>query len=363
MQEGFAKLNIEKPTKVSKELEVFYNPAMEFNRSVSISLLNALDRKGMQIADPLAGSGVRSVRFLLELKKGIIKNISINDLNPKSIKLINENLKLNKIKKTKNLKKSNKILASNKEANLFLLESCGFDYIDIDPFGSPVKFLDSAIQRLARNGILAVTATDTGALSGSFESACKRRYWAKPLRNELMHEIGLRILIRRVQLTGTTYDKALTPILSYSKEHYMRIFFLCEKGKEKADTILKLHKELEVEGNKYGPVWTGKFNDTKIVEKTIKEYEKLGMDKEEKQRGIKFLKLIEDESKINQVGFYDIHMIAGKYKLNCPKKEDVIEELKKRKIKVAESHCLPTGLKVEIGKEEFVEIIKKLNGK
>ena len=44
-----------------------------------------------------------------------------------------------------------------------------------------------------------------------------------------MHEIGLRILIRRVQLAGSVYDKALIPILSYSKEHYMRVFFKCEK--------------------------------------------------------------------------------------------------------------------------------------
>ncbi|MCU0373510.1 MAG: ATP-binding protein, partial [Ignavibacteria bacterium] len=42
----------------------------------------------------------------------------------------------------------------------------GFDYIDIDPFGSPCPFLDAAIKRLSRGGILAVTATDTSALAG-----------------------------------------------------------------------------------------------------------------------------------------------------------------------------------------------------
>ena len=56
-----------------------------------------------------------------------------------------------------------------------------------------------------------------------------------------MHETGLRILIRKIQLVAAQYDKALTPIFSYSKEHYMRAFLKNEKGKHKVDKILKLH--------------------------------------------------------------------------------------------------------------------------
>ena len=42
--------------------------------------------------------------------------------------------------------------------------SQGWHWIDIDPFGSPVPFLDTAIQALARRGVLEVSATDTAAL-------------------------------------------------------------------------------------------------------------------------------------------------------------------------------------------------------
>ena len=49
-----------------------------------------------------------------------------------------------------------------------------------------------------------------------------------------MHETGIRILIRKIQLIGAQYNKALTPIFSYSKEHYFRVFLKCEKGKEAA---------------------------------------------------------------------------------------------------------------------------------
>jgi tRNA (guanine26-N2/guanine27-N2)-dimethyltransferase len=217
--------------KISKELNVFYNPIMKLNRDISILLLNSVNKKDMQIADILAGSGIRSIRFKKELKKGKIKSIHANDINKKAFDIIKKNTKLNKIK----------IPIHNKDANQFLLESNGFDYIDIDPFGSPNPFLNSAIVRLSRNGILAVTSTDTSALAGSHELACKRKYWAKPLKNELMHEIGTRILIRKIQLIGAQFEKALIPIFTHASDHYYRVYFVCKKSKQEIDKLQKQH--------------------------------------------------------------------------------------------------------------------------
>src|SRR3989338_409005 len=148
IKEGSAIIMISKIGKISKEIGVFYNPVMGFNRDISVLLLNSIHKKGMQIADPLAASGVRSIRFLKELNKDKIKNIYINDFNNDAIKSIKENLKLNKIKYNNN----KKIIIKNEDANLFLLNSTGFDYIDIDPFGSPNFFLDAACRRIARDG-------------------------------------------------------------------------------------------------------------------------------------------------------------------------------------------------------------------
>ena len=68
--EGSAKIEIAgKLEKISRELPVFYNPAMAFNRSLTVLLLNSLNKTEMRILDLLAGSGIRSLRFLLELEK------------------------------------------------------------------------------------------------------------------------------------------------------------------------------------------------------------------------------------------------------------------------------------------------------
>jgi len=329
--EGKAKINVKQAKVISKEMDVFYNPLMELNRTLSILLLNSVKNKDMQIALPLSGSGIRGIRFLKELKKGKIKSISLNDYDKKAISSIKKNLKLNNVKG----------IISNEDANLFLLKSKGFDYIDVDPFGTPNPYLDASIKRISRKGILAITATDTSALSGTFPNACKRKYWAIPLRNEIMHEIGIRILIRKCQLIASQFDKALTPILSYSKGHYMRIFLKCEKGKSKVDLILKKHGPFL----NAGPMWLGKLWDTSLVKKMAKENN--------------FLKTISEESKINTIGFYHIPSLNKKHKIKAAmKQEDIIKKIKKKNYQVSKTHFKENSLRSNIPEKELIKILK-----
>lgn len=337
-KEGRAIVFVPEEKKVSKKLPVFYNSAMKLNRDISILILNTIPKKDMQIALPLAGSGIRGVRLLLELEKNKIKNISFNDYSERAVDVILKNIKLNNIKKTKNIE------ISNKDANIFLLESSGFDYIDIDPFGSPNQFLDSSVKRLARGGILAVTATDTSALAGTYPSACRRKYWALPLRNELKHEIGLRILIRKVQLIGAQFDKALSPIFSYSDQHYMRVFFSCEKGKQKADSILKKHGMY----NEAGPLWLGSLWDKKLASEISKKSDE------------DILKKISEEARIDCIGFYDIHQICKKEKIKkIPKKDLIIKEIMQKGFRVSETHFSEKGIRSDIDFKSLLKLIAK----
>jgi tRNA (guanine26-N2/guanine27-N2)-dimethyltransferase len=335
--EGKAKIRVAVAKRVSKEMEVFYNPVMKFNRDISVLLLNSIGKSDLHIADPLAGSGVRAIRFTLELKTNKIKTLTANDNSSKAVSSIKDSLKLNKIKK---------IIVKNEDANLFLLNSTGFDYIDIDPFGTPNPYLDSAVKRIAREGILAVTATDTAALAGTYPKACLRKYWAAPLRNELMHEVGLRILIRKVQLIGAQYEKALVPIFSYSKDHYMRVFFRCIKGKEEVDVMLKQHGYFE----NSGPMWKGALWDGKLVEKMVKS--------NKIPENEKILRIINEESRINVVGFFDLHRVAKKYKVGIPRKEEVLKKIRKKGYKAAETHFSGKGIRSDIPLKRLLTILQ-----
>jgi len=343
--EGHAKIRVQKPGKISKEMPVFYNPVMSLNRDISILLLNSINKNSMQIADPLAATGIRSIRFLKELNKNKIKIICINDNGKKAVNSIKHNLKLNKIPINK------KIIVSNEDANLFLLKSSGFDYIDIDPFGTPNPFLDAACKRLARDGIIAVTATDTSALCGTFPRACLRKYWAMPKKGAVMHETGLRILVRKIQLIGAQYDKALVPIFSYSKEHYMRVFLRNWKGKNRVDEILRQHGVF----NDAGPMWLGRLWDGHLAGIMYKKSLKESYNKEL----LKFLKLIKDESKINAIGFYDLNGICEKNNIkDLQKKAAIIGKIRKSGYKASETHFKGEGIRSDMPMAKLVKLLK-----
>ncbi len=361
-------LNLTPPPKdVHKKMDVFYNPVMASHRNIAILLLNSIPNVGMNIADPLAGSGIRSLRFIKELRKGKINHLFVNDMKEQFPKIMKENIKLNHINpKT--------ILIFNDDASLFLLNRvkdkdkvknfCGyFDYIDIDPFGSPNHFLDAAIARICRHGVLAITATDTAALTGTYEKVTRRKYWAQPLRNYLMHEIGLRILIRKIQLQAIQFEKALTPLLCYSKDHYYRLYLQVDRGKEKCDALVKQHQyflfchaclnfktsvfnhEICTCGKNFvfaGPLWIGDLGDASLLAKMVKN----NLFSEES----KLLELLHQESQNNIVGFYDLHVMARRYGKEPPKIDAVL-----KKNRGVRTHFSPLGVKTE---KKIIDLLK-----
>ncbi|HIH39433.1 TPA: hypothetical protein HA219_01795 [Candidatus Woesearchaeota archaeon] len=351
IQEGKAVIEVDENPKVSKKLQVFYNPVMKLNRDMTVLLLNSAENKQMQIADIMAGTGVRSIRLINELKKNKIKKICTNDIN--SIKKIKRNFKLSNLKLNKS-----KVEFHSEDANLFLLKSNGFDYIDIDPFGTPNDFLDSSVKRLSRNGILGVTATDTSVLAGTYPKTCRRIYWSSSFRNGFMHESSLRILIRKVQLIGAQFEKALIPVFSYAKEHYARVFFRCIKNRTLCEELIKQHKYVlfnpktlayEVSNHNFrdnwiaiGPLFVGSLSNNALIKKMIN----LTNDKEAK----KLLTLIHNELDI--VGSYDLHMLSKKLKVPVPNFESII-----RKAKATRVHYNPNAIKTKLGIEELKKLI------
>ncbi|MCJ7762220.1 50S ribosomal protein L11 methyltransferase, partial [Candidatus Bathyarchaeota archaeon] len=134
---------------------VFYNPVMELNRDIAVLALQAYQRvvnREISVCEPLTSSGIRGVRFATEIRG--VKNVLISDINERAFNLAKHNVHLNGL--------TERVTVQHKDANCLL--SCHgaphkrFDVVDVDPFGSPVPYLDSAIRALRNNGLLAVTA-------------------------------------------------------------------------------------------------------------------------------------------------------------------------------------------------------------
>ena len=154
--------------------QVFYNPIQEFNRDLSIAVLNTYSKtnnnKKLRILEALAASGIRSMRYALEVENCV--EIIANDFDKKAVELIDLNARQNKV--------GNIVKSNFDDATVLMNTSYSkkelFDSIDLDPYGSPASFLDSAVRTVKSGGMLLVTATDAGVLCGNGADTCYTKY-------------------------------------------------------------------------------------------------------------------------------------------------------------------------------------------
>lgn len=99
-----------------------------------------------------------------------------------------------------------------------------FDVIDLDPYGSPSIFLDSAVQSVKPGGLLLVTATDMAVLAGNSPETCYVKYGAISLKIKCCHEMALRILLQCIEAHANRYSRYIEPLLSISADFYIRVF-------------------------------------------------------------------------------------------------------------------------------------------
>lgn len=332
----------------------FYNPTMQENRDISIVVAQWLinnSKKSLNFCDGLAASGIRGLRFANELIGDFF--VTINDWNKECYNLIKKNIKgLN----CKNVE------ALNLNLNTLLSEK-RFDYIDIDPFGSPVYFINNAMSSIKNNGIIAVTATDTAALCGTYPKVCLRRYHSIPLHSFFMKEIGLRILLGFLCREACIYDKAIMPIISYSTDHYFRTYVKITYGVSQANNSIKYFSKVKSDElpwnisskKEIGPLWTGKLHN-KII---VKELRSILFEKKlnTKNSLFKQLDLFEEESD-TPCFFYTSDSLASFLKKSPPKLEYIFDNLRENGYDVFKTHFSQTGFKTNAPRNEIEKVFK-----
>lgn len=331
----------------------FYNPAMELNRDLSVVLCQWFinnKEKNVRIVDGLAASGVRGFRFANELDGEF--EVIINDWDLNAFDLIKKNFESTDY---------NNVLISNDNLNV-LLSGDDFDYIDVDPFGSPVYYLDSAIRSINYNGIIACTATDTATLCGVYPKVCLRRYGAFPFHSSVMKEIGLRILLGFICRTAGIHDKAIEPIVSYTTDHYARVYVQIKNGVGRTNDSMKnlqIIKSGETLGHEktnkdIGPLWMGKLQNDKV----IKELISILFSKEmgTKNQLWKLLDMLEEESNA-QAFYYTTDGLSSYLKKSPPKMNVLFEKIKSKGYNVTRTHFNPTGFKTNAPFDKILKIL------
>lgn len=341
---------------------VFYNPKMELNRDISVACVGVFGRRQDSYVDALGATGIRGVRMANEVGLKVV----INDWDPRAYELIKRNIEENRLD----------VGAQNKNANVLLSET-HFDIVDIDPFGTPIPFLDSACHSVKK--MLCITATDTAPLCGAHKAPGIRKYGAIPLKTEYHPEMGIRILLGAIARNLARYDKSMKPLLSHATEHYFRIYAAVEKGAIKANETMEqmgfishcfdcgfrtwnygiaIHMSEKCSGCGLptalaGPLWLGRSHDKKFCDRVLRELEhrKLGT----RQTAMKLVQLCAEEQEIPT--YYDQHAICKKLKINPPPIGSTISALCNAGFKASRTHFSGTSFKTDATIEKIREIL------
>ena len=332
---------------------VFFNEQMAFNRDVSVMLLRSAGR-GLTVADAMAATGSRSVRIANEVPG---TEVTANDISSDAVAYIDANIELNGLD---NCESSNMNMHS-------LFAERSFDYVDLDPFGSPAPFTQSAIRGCRRGGILAITATDTAPLAGAHAAKCRRRYQSEPVRGYMCHEGGLRILICSIARELAKFDRGMRPLLSFYADHYFRTYIRVEEGAEAADRALgrlgylqydkdTLERSISYEkdpDHQYGPFWIGPLHDKDFLR---------GMSAEglaEEKRASKYLDLWRNEID-TEVFVYDMSELSSHTKLSPPKIDAFMDHLSQHG-RASKSHVSPSSFKADIPLRELLPLYEEFS--
>jgi tRNA (guanine26-N2/guanine27-N2)-dimethyltransferase len=336
------------------------------------------------MCEPLTGSGVRTLRYLNECAGEF--HAEMFDVNPLAVEMVQKNIKLLSFGKRASVKKGDAKV-------LLITESRGkrFDFVDVDPFGSPAPFLNAAIQSLnPRGAMLGLTATDMPALCGVYPRVALRKYGGSSIRAPFSHEIAVRLLVGLTYSVAGMNDCSISPLAALSTDHYIRVWFgikadritsnrqadsmgfmrYCPNCMHTESVSLRAispdsefqHQKKDCDGKvrTAGPLWIGNLYDSEFLNlagEMLPNYE----DSFHK-RVPRLLDLMKGECGLMKHAYVDIHELCDLHNLVPPKTSAVMEELGNMGYRVSQTHFRPTAIRTNGPVSEMVRIIRKLTG-
>ena len=366
LTEGGLTIEVEQPRDGTSEGSgdgVFFNPTMELNRDITVAVLRAYQEREPRVStylDAMAASGIRGVRAANE---GY--DVTCCDIDSEAVDLARENLARNDLDGT----------AVERNVNAFLHESM-FDVVDLDPFGTPIPFVDAAFAN-TRN-LVCVTATDTAPLCGAHKQSGIRKYSTVPQNTDYHPEMGLRTLLSALIRTAARYDVAAQPICSHVSRHYARTYLELDHRATAADSLLEklgfVHHCEDCLARRHefghhpqsvpetcpacgsnrlltaGPLWLGPVAEREFVSSVRRQ---LSAEMGTASRADRLLSTIETE--LDTPTHYDQHRLCKQWGVPANAMDEFIADLTDAGYKASQAHYSGTAFKTDATIEEIRE--------
>lgn len=347
---------------------VFFNPAASLNRDITVALTSATS--GRTFCDSLAGVGARGVRVANEVKRKL--HVAIVDFNPDSLRLARRNARVNGV--------TDRCAFVGEEANTFLYSRFRrtekFDYVDVDPFGTPAPYLQAAFNAVSDGGVVSVTATDTAVLCGVHPTVALRRYWARPLNNCFGHETAIRILVNACRRYAASLDIGVMPVAAHSTKHYVRVYLRAQVGATEADSSLGAEGFVEVcrschnvvvstemlsrcptcggQTDAAGPLWVGPLSEEPVLSSVLRECGSLGF-----REAVRELERLPASDSFPPGG-YSVEEVCSRLKVSSVSESEVAGALAARGFRSAPQPYERRGIKTDAGYADLEAAVKEL---
>ncbi|MFW5978233.1 MAG: tRNA (guanine(26)-N(2))-dimethyltransferase [Halohasta sp.] len=338
--------------------EVFFNPDQELNRDLTVATIrayreqiNRTDEHPVEsYLDATAASGIRGIRAAAN---GF--DATLCDVDSDAVDRCRANLARNDLE--------GEVLHRNANA---LMHERQFDVVDLDPFGTPIPFVDAAVHSASR--LLAVTATDLAPLCGAHFNSGVRSYSAIPRNTEYHGEMGVRILLGALVRTAARYDVAATPVLTHASDHYVRTYLEFDYGAQVADAALEelgyvhhcqhcLHRSTErgliahppeacprcgEHLQTAGPLWLGPTHDRNFLGEVEEQID------DEMGTADRARKLLDTLSReLDEPTHFDQHRLCKRWDRSASAMEDFLETLRAAGYDASRTHYGGTTFKTD----------------
>ncbi|KAF0912082.1 hypothetical protein E2562_012981 [Oryza meyeriana var. granulata] len=340
----------------------------------------ARELKAPIVLEALAASGLRSIRYAREID-GIGKVVAL-DIDKACIEACKRNIKFN------GASVMSKIEPHLTDARVYMLtHPKEFDVVDIDPYGAPSIFLESAVQAIADGGLLMCTATDMAVLCGPNGEVCHSKYGSYPTKGKYNHEMALRILLASIESHANRYKRYIVPVLSVSMDFYIRVFVrVFTSANEIKKTPLKLSyvyqcvgcdsfhlqclsrtvtknnsvkyapgigpvvpQECSACGKKFtmgGPIWSAPIHDQEWVVSTLTEVKSMKDRYPAYDKITSVLTTISEE--LHDIPlFFNLHNISANVKCTSPSAVLFRSAVLNAGYRISSTHVNPLGLKTD----------------
>lgn len=341
--------------------KLFFNPRARLARDFGVLGLRAeanLQERRLSVIDLMAGVGTRGIRYALEAP---VERLVLNDANPDAAEAIQRNLERNTLPPEVRVEVTCE--QAHRLCYTLRLRDEGFDWVDLDAFGSPSVFWHAASLVVRWGGVLYFTATDMAALCGKLRDPAVRHYGAVTRPWECSDEVGARVLFGALQQSAGERGLYYEPLFVLDEGYAMRIAVRLRYGSSGfpvqrigwlvqcmgcySQTTLPLHvtvgrcRVCESENVQWaGPLWTGSLYDMDFLHLMSVEARKMGH-----AAALRLLRLMLDEAD-SPAGYYAAPELGKRARLKrLPPVDALIRQLRQEGYFASRTHFETAGFK------------------